>query len=55
METIFALILRMILKNDKKRLTLIKLIFYWYILHFFSADDEVIAQQQIAQSVGGIK
>ena len=44
----------MILKNDKKRLTLIKLIFYWYILNLISAYDEVIAQQQIAPSVGGL-
>jgi hypothetical protein len=36
----------MILKNDKKQLTLIKLIFYWYIVHFISANDEVTTTQQ---------
>jgi len=40
----------MIVKNNKKRLTLIKTDFYWYIVHFISAYDEVITQKQIAQS-----
>ena len=61
MQTIFAFIFsimgksfryewfKKMIKND----WLLQNWFYWYILHSISAYDEVIAQQQIAQSVGG--